>query len=117
MAFVDKTVEVRADIRRVYELWTVFEDYPKFMDVVEHVHLFEEGRMRWAAFFDEDVVEWDETLSSTSPRNASRGMPPTVARRARCASRRSTLTELGCTTSSSTTPPLGRAKPTPCVTG
>ena len=38
---------------------TVFEDYPKFMDVVEHVHLFEEGRMRWAAFFDEDVVEWD----------------------------------------------------------
>ena len=44
MAFVDKTVEVRADIRRVYELWTVFEDYPKFMDVVEHVHLFEEGR-------------------------------------------------------------------------
>jgi uncharacterized membrane protein len=67
MAFVDKTVEVRADIRRVYELWTVFEDYPKFMDVVEHVHLFEEGRMRWAAFFDEDLVEWDADLIEHIP--------------------------------------------------
>ncbi len=67
MAFVDKTVEVRAEIRRVYELWTVFEDYPKFMDVVEHVHLFEEGRMRWAAFFDEDVVEWDADLIEHIP--------------------------------------------------
>ena len=67
MAFVDKTVEVRAEIRRVYELWTVFKDYPKFMDVVEHVHLFEEGRMRWAAFFDEDVVEWDSDLIEHIP--------------------------------------------------
>lgn len=67
MAFVDKTVEVRADIRRVYELWTVFEDYPKFMDVVEHVHLFEEGRMRWAAFFDEDLLEWDADLIEHIP--------------------------------------------------
>ena len=37
MAFVDKTVAVAADVRRVYELWTVFEDYPKFMEIVEHV--------------------------------------------------------------------------------
>jgi uncharacterized membrane protein len=67
MAFVDKTVEVRADIRRVYELWTVFEDYPRFMDVVEHVHILEEGRLRWAAFFDEDLVEWDADLVEHIP--------------------------------------------------
>jgi uncharacterized membrane protein len=37
MAFVDKTLEVAADVRRVYELWTAFEDYPKFMETIETV--------------------------------------------------------------------------------
>jgi uncharacterized membrane protein len=67
MAFVDKTVEVATDIRRVYELWMDFEDYPKFMEVVQHVHIFEEGRLHWAAFFDEEVVEWDADLVEHVP--------------------------------------------------
>jgi len=67
MAFVDKTVAVKADIHRVYELWAVFEDYPKFMDVVEHVHVFEEGRLHWAAFFDEELLEWDADLVEHIP--------------------------------------------------
>ena len=34
MAFVDDTIEVGADIRKVYDVWTAFEDFPEFMEVV-----------------------------------------------------------------------------------
>ena len=34
MAFVDNTIEVEADIRKVYDVWTAFEDFPEFMEVV-----------------------------------------------------------------------------------
>jgi uncharacterized membrane protein len=62
MAFVDKTVEVAADIRSVYELWTAFEGYPKFMEVVERVELIEEDRLHWVAVLNEGIVEWDADL-------------------------------------------------------
>jgi len=62
MAFVDKTVEIRADVRRAYGLWTAFEDYPKFMALVERLDVFEEGRLHWVAVLDEQVVEWDADL-------------------------------------------------------
>jgi uncharacterized membrane protein len=62
MAFVHKTVEIRADVRRAYELWTAFEDYPKFMALVDRLDVFEEGRLHWVAVLDEEVVEWDADL-------------------------------------------------------
>lgn len=62
MAFVDKTVEIRADVRRAYELWTAFDDYPRFMALVDRLDVFEEGRLHWVAVLDEEVMEWDADL-------------------------------------------------------
>ena len=59
MAFVDKTLEVAADVRRVYELWTAFEDYPKFMETVETVTLAEDDGLHWVAVIEDDTFEWD----------------------------------------------------------
>jgi uncharacterized membrane protein len=62
MAFVDKTLEVAADVRRVYGLWTAFEDYPKFMETVETVSLAEDDRLHWVAVTEDDTFEWDADL-------------------------------------------------------
>ena len=62
MAFVDKTVEVAADVRSVYELWTAFEDYPRFMETVETVTLAEDDRLHWVAVIEDDTIEWDADL-------------------------------------------------------
>jgi uncharacterized membrane protein len=62
MAFIDKTIEVSADIRDVYEAWTAFEEYPEFMETIETVTLVEEDRLHWVAAIEEDTVEWDADL-------------------------------------------------------
>jgi uncharacterized membrane protein len=53
MAFVDNTIEVGADIRKVYDTWTAFEGFPTFMEVVERVDLIEDDVIEW----DADIIE------------------------------------------------------------
>lgn len=62
MAFIDNTIEVDADIREVYNAWTAFEDYPKFMEVVERVDLVSDDGLHWAAVVEDDLIEWDADL-------------------------------------------------------
>jgi uncharacterized membrane protein len=62
MAFIDKTIEVQADIHDVYEAWTAFEDYPEFMETIETVTLVEEERLHWVAVIEDETVEWDADL-------------------------------------------------------
>ena len=62
MAFIDKTIEVQANVRDVYETWAAFEDYPTFMETIETVTLLEEDRLHWVAVVDEETFEWDADL-------------------------------------------------------
>ena len=59
MAFIDDTIEVDADIRTVYDVWTAFENFPAFMEVVERVDLVPDDSLHWVAVIEDDVVEWD----------------------------------------------------------
>jgi len=59
MAFVDDTIEVGADIRKVYDVWTAFEDFPEFMEVVERIDLVTEDSLHWVVVVEDDVIEWD----------------------------------------------------------
>ena len=87
MAFIDKTIEIEADIRDVYEAWTAFTDYPKFMETIETVTVIPEDRLHWVALIEEDVFEWDVDVVESVPDERSSGRPSTVARPARCALR------------------------------
>jgi uncharacterized membrane protein len=62
MAFIDKTVEVAADVRDVYAAWTAFEEYPKFMETIETVTLIQDDRLHWVAVSEDDTYEWDADL-------------------------------------------------------
>ena len=62
MAFIDKTIEVQANVRDVYETWAAFEDYPTFMETIETVTLLEEDRLHWVAVVDDETFEWDAAL-------------------------------------------------------
>lgn len=59
MAFIDSTIEVDADVREVYDVWTAFEDFPEFMEVVERIDLVPDDSLHWVAVIEDDVVEWD----------------------------------------------------------
>src|SRR5450756_1041637 len=67
MAFVDNTIEVAADIRKVYDAWTAFEDFPEFMEVVERIDLVADDRLHWVAVVEDDVIEWDADIIEHVP--------------------------------------------------
>ena len=59
MAFIDKTIEIAADVHDVYEAWTAFADYPKFMETIETVTIAPDDRLHWVAVIEDDIFEWD----------------------------------------------------------
>ena len=67
MAFIDKTREIAADVHEVYEAWTAFEDYPKFMETVETVTVAQDDRLHWVAVIEDDPFEWDADVVEHVP--------------------------------------------------
>lgn len=67
MAFVEREIEVTADIRDVYALWVAFEDYPRFMAEVERVDLVRADALHWVATVEDEVVEWDADVVRHEP--------------------------------------------------
>ena len=62
MAFIDRTIEVAADVRDAYEIWTAFAEYPEFMGCVETVTVVEDDQLHWVALIEEDTCEWDADI-------------------------------------------------------
>jgi len=67
MAFIDRTIEIAADVRDVYEAWTAFEDYPKFMETIQTVTVTQDDRLHWVALVEEDTFEWDADVVEHVP--------------------------------------------------
>ena len=67
MAFIDRTIEVAADVRDVYEVWTAFADYPKFMETIETVTVGLDDRLHWVAVVEDDTYEWDADVVEHVP--------------------------------------------------
>ena len=67
MAFIDNTIEVDADVRKVYDAWTAFQDFPAFMEVVERVDLVSEDSLHWVAMVEDDLIEWDADVIEHIP--------------------------------------------------
>ncbi len=67
MAFIDRTIEVAADVHDAYEIWTTFTDYPKFMDCVETVAVVPGDRLHWIAQVQGRPCEWDADVVDLVP--------------------------------------------------
>lgn len=67
MAFIDKTIEVAADVHDAYEVWTAFTDYPEFMETVEKVVVASDDKLRWAATVEDEPLEWEADLVEQLP--------------------------------------------------
>ncbi|WP_426361732.1 SRPBCC family protein [Streptomyces sp. E-08] len=72
MSVVQETIKVEAPLRTVYDQWTQFEDFPRFMDGVEEVKQLDARRCHWrirlagvSREFDTEIVDQlpDERIS------------------------------------------------------
>src|SRR5438128_3179842 len=67
MATIEQSIEVNAPLRAVYNQWTQFEEFPRFMEGVEEVQQLDDKRLHWRARVGGRVEEWDAEIAEQVP--------------------------------------------------
>jgi uncharacterized membrane protein len=67
MSTIEESIEVKAPLRTVYNQWTQFEDFPRFMEGVEDIRQIDETHLHWVAEFGGSRHEWDAEITEQKP--------------------------------------------------
>jgi uncharacterized membrane protein len=67
VALVEESVEVSCPIRKVYNQWTQFEEFPRFMEGVEKVRQVDDTHLHWIAEVAGQRREWDAEITEQRP--------------------------------------------------
>jgi len=67
MATIEQSIEVNAPLRAVYNQWTQFEDFPRFMEGVKEVRQLDDKRLHWRAVIGGKEKEWDAEIVEQRP--------------------------------------------------
>jgi uncharacterized membrane protein len=64
---VEKSIEVEAPLSTVYNQWTQFEEFPRFMEGIESVRQIDDKRLHWVANIGGKRKEWDAEIVEQTP--------------------------------------------------
>jgi uncharacterized membrane protein len=67
MSTIEKSVEVEAPISTVYNQWTQFEEFPRFMEGVQEIRQLDDRHLHWVAEFGGSKHEWDAEITEQAP--------------------------------------------------
>ena len=67
MQRVEKSVEVACPVRVVYNQWTQFEEFPRFMAGVKEVKQLDDTHVHWHAEIWGKDKEWDSEITEQVP--------------------------------------------------
>jgi uncharacterized membrane protein len=67
MAYIEKAIHVARPVRTVYDQWTQFEEFPRFMDGVREVRQLDERHLHWRAEIAGKDEEWDAEITHQEP--------------------------------------------------
>jgi uncharacterized membrane protein len=64
---IDESIEVEVPVSTAYNQWTQFEDFPLFMEGVDHVEQRGDTRLHWVATVGGHTAEWDAKILEQHP--------------------------------------------------
>jgi uncharacterized membrane protein len=64
---ITESIEVNVPVSTAYNQWTQFEDFPLFMEGVDHVQQIDDTRLHWAATVAGKTAEWDAKILEQHP--------------------------------------------------
>jgi uncharacterized membrane protein len=67
MAEHETSIVVHAPLEEVYNQWTQFEEFPRFMEGVEQVRQLDDKTLFWRAKVGGAVKEWDADIVDQTP--------------------------------------------------
>lgn len=67
MSKIEESIEVDCPVSVVYNQWTQFEEFPKFMEGVEQVIQLDDERLHWKAKIAGQEREWDALIVEQRP--------------------------------------------------
>lgn len=67
MERVKKSIEVNCPVSTVYNQWTQFEEFPRFMEGVKSVRQLDDRRLHWVAEVAGKDKEWDAVITEQIP--------------------------------------------------
>jgi len=67
MAYIEKSIHVEKPLRTVYDQWTQFEEFPRFMEGVKEVRQLDDRHLHWRAEIGGKDEEWDAEITHQEP--------------------------------------------------
>ncbi len=67
MERIEKTFEINCPVHTVYNQWTQFEEFPRFMDGVKEVRQLDDTHLHWRASIAGKDKEWDAEIVEQVP--------------------------------------------------
>jgi uncharacterized membrane protein len=67
MSTIERSIDVHAPVATVYNQWTQFEEFPRFMEGVESVTQLDERRLHWIVNLGGQRREWDAEITEQRP--------------------------------------------------
>jgi uncharacterized membrane protein len=67
MAKIEQSIEVNCPLKTVYNQWTQFEEFPRFMEGVREVKQLDDTHLHWRAAVGGKEEEWDAEITEQVP--------------------------------------------------
>src|SRR5205814_916645 len=67
MANIEKSIDIDRPVRTVYNQWTQFEEFPRFMEGVQEIRQIDDTHLHWRASIGGKEKEWDALITEQVP--------------------------------------------------
>jgi len=67
MPKIQDSIEVQVPVRRAYNQWTQFEEFPKFMEGIQSVQQLDDTHVQWVAEIRGESRQWTTEITEQQP--------------------------------------------------